>query len=85
MLADLMTNSEMITFFQSIPQGDNDGPSPLECFFEQFQKLRKTLSKEESCTYAENTLMEDNIFKLDWMVENKKLNLSKDLYMILKH
>ena len=63
----------------------DDGPSAIECFFDQFQKLRKTLTKEESCSYAENAILEDNAFKLDWMIENKKLNLSPDLYKILKN
>jgi len=41
------------------------------------------LTKKESCDYAENSIMEDDANKLDWMVENKKLNLSVDLSKIL--
>ena len=78
-----MSNSELINLFQNLPRPDH-GPSPIECFFDQFQKLRKTLTKEESCRFAENAIQEDNAFKLDWMIENKKLNLSMELYDILK-
>ena len=39
LLAELMNNSELINLFQNLPPSD-EGPSPIECFFDQFQKLR---------------------------------------------